>query len=117
MPEDPFFFTATGVRVGDELTATVTKTGDGDELAQPTASTGEFSPLLAIRVARYNPSPIGYASARWSLRTRARPLPPPTPAPRPHREEHTMIFTRWHPSPDVCQSERAVTEPPGGERE
>ncbi|MDP9453783.1 MAG: hypothetical protein M3P97_10455 [Actinomycetota bacterium] len=39
-----FSFTATGVRVGDELTATVTKTGDGDELTQPSASTGEFSP-------------------------------------------------------------------------
>ncbi len=29
---------------GDELTATVTKTGVGDELTQPRASTGEFSP-------------------------------------------------------------------------
>jgi hypothetical protein len=43
-----FSFPATGVRVGDELTATVTKTGDGDELTQPTASTGQFSPCSRI---------------------------------------------------------------------
>ncbi len=43
-----FSFTATGVRVGDELTATVTKTGDGDELTQPRASTGEFSPCSRV---------------------------------------------------------------------
>ncbi|MDP9443785.1 MAG: hypothetical protein M3P83_05345 [Actinomycetota bacterium] len=49
-PADPvrFSFPATGVRVGDELTATVTKTGDGDELTQPTASTGQCSPCSRI---------------------------------------------------------------------